>query len=612
MPLFAASPFLDALGWALLNSIWQFGVLSCGYHMLTAGMKKLTAAGRHSLAVYLLLAGAGWFIISLSWRYYSQSGMAGYTVALDNNDWYTMYQYGRSWMDRLMPWWSACYLVCITGLFIKFCLFVRRAQLLQQKDISRLPVEWRLYVKNIAALLSIKKNVRAVVSGRVDTPQVIGFLKPVILVPLACINGLTTEQLEAVLLHELIHIKRNDYLVNLFVASAEILFFFNPFVKQLVAAVRSEREYSCDDMVLQFQYQPQQYASALLALEKERTSAVTFGIAASGRGQKQLLVRVQRIVGMRKGYNKLPQAGAWLLVVMLLGFIAMVNPVKMMADNISPVEVSIQNNVAANPSNNEHTYTMISFHPGVSMPVQKEGHKKSRVPDREEDDDNENALELQAVACNGCDVADNHLEMALRIEQRDYSLPEGDVTTPLPVPDESPAITPYIPNNSFTYYFVPDTSVPRIKGETFAEKQAHETMTRTKKAIEQINWQRIEHELKYNKRSLEKLKAEISRELATLNWQQINQEVQEQQKVNDLQKARAIILKEQSLKQYQQSETYYEALRQQLMQRDQLMKANEEHLQNQQKEINDQLKKCAPAQQPAPPQTTRKKKIVYI
>jgi len=610
MPSLAASPFLDALGWALLNSIWQFGVLWCLYYVLTAGI-KLSASARHSLAVYMLLAGAGWFIVSLSWKYYSHPAPLSYTLALENNAWYAAYENTRSWMDRLMPWWSAAYLVCIVLLFIKFCLFVRQANLLQQKDISRLPVEWRLYVKNIAALLGIEKGIKAVVSARVDTPQVIGFLKPVILVPLACINHLSTEQLEAVLLHELVHIRRNDYLVNLFVATAEILFFFNPFVKQLVAAVRKEREYSCDDMVLQFRYQPQQYASALLSLERSRTSAVTFGIAASGRGQKQLLVRVQRIIGIKSGYNKLPQAGAYLAVVMLLGFIAMVNPVKIVADKINPAlaRINIKNNFTINPSNNDNNITIVNVRSGAPKPVRKEGHKKGNAPYRDTDDSgDEMVVDLQpASSSNGSGIAEAGLEATVSLEQRDFSLPEGSTPAapPPPYSDISVAST-YVPNNSFSYHLVPDTNLPKVKGETYTEKQAREALTRTKIAMNQINWQRIERELRYNKRSLNRLKAEISKELSALNWQQINQDVQEQQKTNELQKARAIVLKEQAIKEYQQNEAYSEALREQLMQRDQLIKANEQQLQNQQKElINEQRKKSAE-------QTAKKKRIVYI
>ncbi len=378
MPFFAVSPFLDALGWALLNSLWQFGVLWCLYYVLTAGIKQLTASAKHALSVYMLMAGMCWFVISLSWKYYSlpHTGPSTLFVGVGSDSLTSMPgNMPGSWpIDRLMPWWSAVYLICIAALFIKFLLFIREAQHLQQKDISKLPVEWRLYVKKVAALLGIEKEIKAVVSARVDTPQVIGFLKPVVLVPLACINYLDTEQLEAVLLHELIHIRRNDYLVNLFVASAEILFFFNPFVKQLVRSqVRREREYSCDDMVLQFQYQPQQYASALLSLERQRTAAVTFGIAASGRGQKQLLARVQRIAGIKINQQRRSQAGAYLAVVLLLGFIAMVNPVKVVTIQLLPTLAHGTTPARANMEHN--SYTIIHFQP--SKPVLKAGKKKN-------------------------------------------------------------------------------------------------------------------------------------------------------------------------------------------------------------------------------------------
>jgi len=85
-----------------------------------------------------------------------------------------------------------------------------------------------------------------------------------------------------------------------------------------------------------FQYQPQQYASALLSLERERTSSVTLGIAAGGHGQKQLAGAGAAHRGIKINRHKLPQAGAWLAVVMLLGFIAMVNPVKIVEEKSIP------------------------------------------------------------------------------------------------------------------------------------------------------------------------------------------------------------------------------------------------------------------------------------
>ncbi|HSC40501.1 MAG TPA: M56 family metallopeptidase, partial [Chitinophagaceae bacterium] len=340
------------------------------------------------------------------------------------------------------------------------------------------------------ALLGIEKTVRAVVSARVDTPQVIGFLKPIILVPLACINRLDTQQVEAVLLHELIHIKRNDYLVNLFVATAEILFFFNPFVKQLITAIRREREYSCDDMVLQFQYQPQQYASALLSLERERTGSVTLGIAAGGHGQKQLLARVQRIVGIKINHHKLPQAGAWLAVVMLLGFIAMVNPVKIVEEKINPAlqELAFTTRDQTRLTGNEQPLTIVNFHPAAAKELLKSGKAKGHRNDVETDDDmGSNELELQPVSSDAQDMeASPDAITIVNLEQRNFSMPEAKLVTPPPAPEQS-AFSPYVPNNSFSYQFVPDTSIPRLRGETFQEKQARESLTRAKRALEQIN-----------------------------------------------------------------------------------------------------------------------------
>jgi hypothetical protein len=408
--------------------------------------------------------------------------------------------------------------------------------------------------------------------------------------------------MEAVLLHELVHIRRNDYLVNLFVATAEILFFFNPFVKQLVTAIRKEREYSCDDMVLQFRYQPRQYAAALLNLEKERTAAVTFGIAASGRGQKQLLVRVQRIMGIKTNRQQLPRAGAYLLVAVLLGFIAMVNPVKMVADKISPMVVRFTSHSILTHSNKEQDYTIVNYH--AQKAVHKQGLKKnSEAVSAQPGDDNDQPDLEPASNQDGGDQSPMH--EAVIVESRDFSLPESNAAQ-APAPDENTATdaTPYVPNNSFSYHFVPDTSIPRIKGETFSEKQAREALAKAKIALEQIDWRRIEHDLRYNKRAIEKLKAEISKEIAGLNWQQINQQVQDQQKLAEIQKARAVYLKEQTLKQYQQSETYNEAMRKQLMENDQLLKDNEKRAADQQKALLDQQKK-----QEA---DMKKKRIVYI
>ena len=125
---------------------------------------------------------------------------------------------------------------------------------------------------------------------------------------MAAINHLTTQQLEAVLLHELSHIKRFDYLINLVINFIQTFLYFNPFAKAFIKIVEREREKSCDEMVLQFQYDSHDYATALLVLEKTNHVDKLLTIAAAGK-KNDLLQRVELILGVHKkpvlSFNKL-------------------------------------------------------------------------------------------------------------------------------------------------------------------------------------------------------------------------------------------------------------------------------------------------------------------
>jgi bla regulator protein BlaR1 len=146
------------------------------------------------------------------------------------------------------------------------------------------------------------------------------------LIPVAAINNLTPHQLEAVILHELSHIYRYDYFLNLILSFIKTVLYFNPFVKLLVKSVEKEREHSCDEMVLQFQYKPGEYASALLRLEQNKHRQMV--MAAAGKNH-DLLNRIESILGMRnKGWNPARQlsiAFLTMLGIALLNFFVSVN-----------------------------------------------------------------------------------------------------------------------------------------------------------------------------------------------------------------------------------------------------------------------------------------------
>ncbi|MEP6750017.1 MAG: M56 family metallopeptidase [Bacteroidota bacterium] len=614
MYFLAASAFLKALGWALVNSVWQFAICWLLYRTVTAAGKNITATIKHSIALSLLALGTVFFIAELSWKFYDVTSIAGVAITnlvVENSSLYNSWQTAGDFLDTFMPYWSLLYLACIVLLFIKLCFFVRRAGSLQHNGTTKISADWRIYLKNISAQLGIQKEVGAFLSIHIDTPQVIGFLKPVILIPAACLVNLTTKQLEAVLLHELVHIKRNDYLVNMFVASIEILFFFNPFVKQITNNIRKEREYSCDDMVVQFQYHPGDYASALLTLEKNRLIPVTYGIAAIGKNQKQLLTRIERIVGIKNKQSNSYQIFAGLAALMLLGFIATIHPSKTSFDEFAPGIIGLaDNNLTGRQFSNETTTTIKNKNVSVGNADKQTSAVKNKIdrPSAVKNNDAANAdpdLFTEAAFADNDNNADDHVINAATKEARDFSLPQKQIADLPESPDASSnAPEPYVPSNSFSYQVIQDTSIPKIKGETYAERKAREAQIKAQKAMAEINWQKIEKDFKYNKLGLAKLKKELTVQLQNLNWQKINADVQNQLNGEQIEALQETIKQNQVIKEYQQTEAYYEALHKNLAEQAQVIKISHQRAVENQKTVEEQQKKLQAEM--------RKKRIIYL
>ncbi len=145
----------------------------------------------------------------------------------------------------------------------------------------------------LIAALNIRARVRVVESAFVKVPSVIGAFKPVVLLPAAAMSGLSMEQVEALLAHELAHVRRHDYLVNLLQSAVETLLFYHPAVWLVSHRVRQERELCCDDLALDVCSDRVAYASALADLESFRAMPAPVLAATGG----SLLARIRRILG---------------------------------------------------------------------------------------------------------------------------------------------------------------------------------------------------------------------------------------------------------------------------------------------------------------------------
>ena len=173
-------------------------------------------------------------------------------------------------------------------------------------------------VARLSRRLHIGRGVRLLESTLVDVPTVIGWLKPVVLLPASALAGLSPQQLEAILAHELAHIRRHDYLVNLLQTLVETLLFYHPAVWWLSRRIRVERENCCDDLAVSLCGDPVTYATALADLEELRGAARPAFLAMAATGGS-LLQRVRRLLGAPSHAGRAPGwlAGSATILVML-------------------------------------------------------------------------------------------------------------------------------------------------------------------------------------------------------------------------------------------------------------------------------------------------------
>ena len=158
--------------------------------------------------------------------------------------------------------------------------------------------QWQAHLAGLAAHLRISRPVALLESCFIDTPVLIGYLRPVILLPIGCLTGLSVTQVECILLHELAHVARHDYLVNLIQSMAEGLLFYHPAVWWVSRAVRAERENCCDDRVVELMGDARAYAATLAALEERRALVPDAALAATGGN---LMKRIRRLTVEPRG-----------------------------------------------------------------------------------------------------------------------------------------------------------------------------------------------------------------------------------------------------------------------------------------------------------------------
>ncbi len=319
-----------SLAWALLYSLWQ-GLVMFGFlYVLLKAIPSASARLKYNLSLGAFVALFAWFANTWVSQYHKLKGTPVYittptttnspvavntmqTVATPQAD-------GPVWNSiwpSMEQYYSVIILLYAIGLlFMLFRLLVNmgRVRALRTQDIMLPSPDWAAFVAKWQARFNISRPVKLFLSARITVPVMMGALKPVILLPVATINHLSAEQVEAILLHELAHIRRHDYLLNMLQAVGEAILFFNPFIWLISAVIRREREHCCDDLVVDSAADPLPYARALAILESNRQGS-SLALAATGN-KNQLFNRIKRIMEMKK--NNLNNSQLTIVVVAIL------------------------------------------------------------------------------------------------------------------------------------------------------------------------------------------------------------------------------------------------------------------------------------------------------
>jgi beta-lactamase regulating signal transducer with metallopeptidase domain len=307
-------PIAQAIGWALLHLLWQ-GALVAGILAASLALLKNRGANARYLASCAALALLIALPVATAWRAYetplpSPSPVAASTFApvteLLASAPSTDASIDTTWSERgenflrsaktYLPQIVLVWLIGVAFLSLRLLYGWSEAQRLARDGATQASSEWKASLARIADAMQLRRAVTLLESAKVEVPTVIGWLRPIVLLPAATLAGLSREQLEMVLAHELAHIRRHDFFVNLVQAMVETLLFYHPAVWWISRQVRIERENCCDDLAISVCGNALQYARALTRLEELRIDPPSTVLAANGGS---LLVRIRRLVTSR-------------------------------------------------------------------------------------------------------------------------------------------------------------------------------------------------------------------------------------------------------------------------------------------------------------------------
>jgi len=219
-----------------------------------------------------------------------------------------------------LSWVAAAWMAGVVVFWLRLLGGWMMAERLRRRQVRPAPRHWQQALDRLRTRLRISRPVQLLVSGLVQAPAVVGLLRPVVLVPVGALAGLPAEQVEALLLHELAHIRRYDHLVNALQSMVEALLFYHPAVWWVSGHMRSERELCCDDAAVAITGDAPGFARALAQVGAAEHAHHQAAMAATGGSVAD---RVARLLGVPRPASRTHSLAAVAAAAALVGITAM-------------------------------------------------------------------------------------------------------------------------------------------------------------------------------------------------------------------------------------------------------------------------------------------------
>ncbi len=307
---------IDVLGWTVFHAIWQGAIIGLVFYILLTTQSFKSAKARFSAAWTTLFIQLLTSICTFSyiWNTFAnrlepeinqESGIQNHFYLSDNET----VAVQTSLLEKLLhlpsqyiDWVSWIWLIGVSFMTLRMMGGFSYLIWLNKVSTDPLPPEMNLFLELKRKEAGVKRIIGKL-STQIQSPIVFGHFKPILLFPFALLSKLTPEQIEAVILHELAHIKRNDYILNIFQIFIEVVFYFHPVTWWLTSIIKREREHICDDEAAGKELnQKLSYAKALLIIQENNTIS-GIGSMAFAKKPSEMYLRIKRILEPSKNVN---------------------------------------------------------------------------------------------------------------------------------------------------------------------------------------------------------------------------------------------------------------------------------------------------------------------